>query len=160
MPGVMLANLNSIEINLTEENENFSLIAHLQELGLYAKYREWIKQSKNEIKSFLILHRRQIKVQLPCTEDNLNDLFEEQEPLDLQAEQQKDSAISQALAWIKSDKIPDLKYGPTRLKKYAKQFDRLRLENDVLYKLFSKRDGVHHSSSILPTKSPLGGSYL
>ena len=76
------------------------------------------------------------QVQLPSSEDVLSDLLQKQDSLDLKREQSRDEDISQVIEWKNSGLPSDLKYASTRLKKYAKQFDRLKLENNVLYRLF------------------------
>ena len=69
-------------------------------------------------------------------EDILNDLPNRTQPLDLIQEQQNDEVITEVVSWKNrghSDESPNL---PIALRKYRKQFQRLVVENDFLYRLF------------------------
>ena len=69
-------------------------------------------------------------------EDILNDLSNGTQPLDLVQEQQNDEVIREVLSWKNRgnpDESPNL---PLALRKYRKLFNRLVVENDVLYRLF------------------------
>ena len=55
--------------------------------------------------------------------------------MDLIQEQQNDEVIPEAVPWKnrgKPDELPNL---PLALRKYRKQFNRLVVENDILYRL-------------------------
>ena len=69
-------------------------------------------------------------------EDVINDLPDRSQSLDLAQEQRKDEVISEVISWLargSPDQSPNL---PFALRKYKKQFNRLILEHDVLYRLF------------------------
>ena len=69
-------------------------------------------------------------------EDILNDLPNRIQPLDLVQEQQNDEVIREVVSWKNRgnpDESPNL---PLALRKYRKQFNRLVVENDILYRLF------------------------
>ena len=69
-------------------------------------------------------------------EDILNDLPNRTQPLDLVQEQQNDEVIREVVPWknwSNPDELPNL---PLALRKYRKQFNRLVVENDILYRLF------------------------
>ena len=68
--------------------------------------------------------------------DLLNDLRDREEILDLASEQAKDEAIMQAIEWKRNGLSSNMKYASRRLKNYAKQFDRLEIENNTLYRQF------------------------
>ena len=101
-------------------------------------------------------------------EDFLNDLPNQTQPLDLVQEQQNDEVIREVVSWKNrdnSDQSPNL---PLTLRKYRKQFIRLVVENDILYRLFyddcgkvkykyfcvQKRFGVKLSSASIIRKMP------
>ena len=68
-------------------------------------------------------------------EDILNDLPNRTQPLDLLQKQQNDEIIREVVSWKNRgnpDESPNL---PLALRKYRKQFNRLVVENDVLYRL-------------------------
>ena len=67
-------------------------------------------------------------------EDFLNDLPNRTEPVDLVHEQHSDEVIREVISWNNRghpDESPNL---PTALRKYRKQFNRLVVENDILYR--------------------------
>ena len=69
-------------------------------------------------------------------EDILNDLPNPTQTLDLAQEQQNDEVIREVVSWKNRgdpDELPNL---PLALRKYRKQFNRLLVENDILYRLF------------------------
>ena len=66
----------------------------------------------------------------------LHDLTVREEILDLASEQTKDEEIVQAIGWKRNDLSSNLKHASRRLKKYAKQFDRLEPENNILHTQF------------------------
>ena len=69
-------------------------------------------------------------------EDILNDLPNRTQPLDLVQEQQNDEVIREVVSWKNRgnpDESPNLSLA---LRKYRKQFNRLVVENDILYRLF------------------------
>ena len=69
-------------------------------------------------------------------EDFLNEVPNRAQPLDLVQEQQNDEAIREVVSWKiqgHPDESPNL---PLASRKYRKQFNRLVVENDILYQLF------------------------
>ena len=66
----------------------------------------------------------------------MNDLPNRTKPLDLVQEQQNDEVIRGVVSWKNRgnpDESPNL---PLTLRKYRKQFIRLVVENEILYRLF------------------------
>ena len=68
--------------------------------------------------------------------DQRNDLLEKLNPLDLKVEQTKDEVIKSVVQWKLQNHIDDLRYASFALKKYKKQFDRLVLIENILYRQF------------------------
>ena len=68
--------------------------------------------------------------------DFLHDLIERLNPMDLKHEQSLDEVIKRVMFWKQNNTVEDIKYASFALKKYAKQFNRLTIENDVVSKVF------------------------
>ena len=151
-PDVMITNINALSEDLPSETDNTYMISKLEALGLYETYLERKQRNQNDINELWKLSRAEVnQVQLPSSEDVLSDLLQKQDSLDLTREQSRDEDISQVIEWKNSGLPSDLKYASTRLKKYAKQFDRLKLENNVLYRLFYDDTGkILHQQICLP----------
>ena len=73
--------------------------------------------------------------------DKLNDLHDKLMPLSLSSEQIKDETIRETIKWKKEVQLADLKYRSFELKKYSKQFQRLFLQDDILYRQFFDHAG-------------------
>ena len=58
------------------------------------------------------------------------------EVLNLKNEQGKDPDIVEVKDWKRNEQIPNLTYESSRKKKYAKQFNRLVIDDEVLYRNF------------------------
>ena len=76
-----------------------------------------LKYCKNEINAILMRD----------PSDQLNDLLEKLNPLDLKVEQTKDEVIKRVVQWKLQNKIDEVQYASSALKKYKKQLDRLVL---------------------------------
>ena len=80
-------------------------------------------------------------------------------PMNLQAEQQKDSNIQLVLAWIETSPPAQSPYINHELRKYLKNFNRLENHNGVLYRKFYSDNGrdfirqyvvpTHHRREVL-----------
>ena len=68
--------------------------------------------------------------------DTLNDSPSRAEPLDLFQEQQNEEVIREVVSWKNRGNTGESPNLPLALRKYRKQFHRLVVENDVLYRLF------------------------
>ena len=79
----------------------------------------------------------QIKlIEINDFENILNDLPNRTQPLDLVQEQQNEEVIREVVSW-KHRGNPDESFNlPIASRKYRKQFHRLVVENDILYRLF------------------------
>ena len=75
-------------------------------------------------------------VQYPDLADVFHDLNMSHEILDLKNEQEKDSDIVEVKDWKRNEQIPNLTYENSRKKKYAKQFNRLIIDAEALYRNF------------------------
>ena len=73
--------------------------------------------------------------------DQLNDRLEKLNPLDLKEEQAKDEVIKNVFQRKLQNHIDDLQYASFALKKYKKQFDRLVLIENILYRQFFDHTG-------------------
>ena len=96
-----------------------------------------LKENGDEINSFFKLKRAEIHaIQYANQADVLNDIIDTQDTLDLASEQTKDLEILQAIEWKRNGLSSNLKYASRRLLKYAKQFNRLEIEKNTLYRQF------------------------
>ena len=74
-------------------------------------------------------------------------------PLDLKRQQQADDTLQTVLQWLQGTQPGDLQYATFEVKKYAKQLPRLKLENNVIYRLFFSYSGqVQYKQYCLPKK--------
>ena len=155
VPDASLNQVQAIEDAFsTNEEIDDNLIANLQRFGLYQAYLE--KQNgKNgneglEPKALVHLIRKTVKYPDPA--ELYNDLPLNSEPLNLKAEQQKDPDVENVKNWMRIGETPDLTYANSRLKKYAKQFNRLIIEDEILFRNFYDDTGnIKHKQYCLPT---------
>ena len=90
-------------------------------------------------------------VQYPDPADVFSDLNMSHEVLNLKNEQDKDPDIVEIKDWKRNEQIPNLTYESSRKKKYAKQFNRLVIDDEVLYRNFYDDTGqVKHKKYCLP----------
>ena len=133
-----------------------NLRTQLIELGLYENVmRELNTQDDSDTiqpQNFVRLSGPLIAaVGYPDPADIFHDLNLSHEVLNLKNEQEKDPDIEDVKNWIRNEQVPNLTYENSRKKKYAKQFNRLILENDVLYRNFFDDTGkVKHKQYCLP----------
>ena len=158
VPDASLNQVQAIEDAFsTNEEIDDNLIANLQRFGLYQAYLE--KQNgKNgneglEPKALVHLIRKTVNaVEYPDPAELYNDLPLNSEPLNLKAEQQKDPDVENVKNWMRIGEIPDLTYANSCLKKYAKQFNRLIIEDEILFRNFYDDTGnIKHKKYCLPT---------
>ena len=113
------------------------IVSQLQELGLRDAYVERRRENGDEINSLSKLKRAEIHaIQYANQAHLLNNLTDREEILDMASEQNKDGEIMQENEWTRNGRRKNLKYASRRLKKYAKQFDRLEIQNNTLYRQF------------------------
>ena len=133
-----------------------SLKTNLQKLDLYETcLRELIVQEDQDTlipQTFVRISRPIIAaLQYPDPADVFYDLNMSHEVLDLKNEQEKDPDIEEVKTWKRNEQIPNLTYENSRRKKYAKQFNRLIIEEDVLYRNFYDDTGqVKYKQYCLP----------
>ena len=84
-------------------------------------------------------------------EDILNDLPNRTQPLDLVQEQQNDEVIREVVSWKNWGNPAEL---PLALRKYRKHFNRLVVENDILYRLFYDECGKVKYKQFCVPKTP------
>ena len=70
------------------------------------------------------------------SEDVLNDLPNRTHRLNLKEEQRKDEVVREGFTWLQNGKPDESPHLPIALRKYRKQFNRLIVEDDILYRLF------------------------
>ena len=133
-----------------------NLRTQLIELGLYENVmRELNTQDDSDTiqpQNFVRLSGPLIAaVGYPDPADIFHDLNLSHEVLNLKNEQEKDPDIEDVKNWIRNEQVPNLTYENSRKKKYAKQFNRLIIENDVLYRNFFDDTGkVKYKQYCLP----------
>ena len=83
--------------------------------------------------------------------DVLDDLPNRTQPLDLANEQSLDETIQEVLLWKSQGHVDASPNLPIALRKYRKQFDRLVVEDNVLYRLFFEDCGkIKHKQYCVP----------
>ena len=126
-----------------------NVINQLKQTGIPNAILEQIQQSNQvteneEISGFVrfLLKNTEINaVLMPDPADKLNDLHDRMTPLNLLDEQMKDETIREVIKWKKEGQPVDLNYQSFELKKYAKQFQRLILKDEILYRQFFDHAG-------------------
>ena len=90
-------------------------------------------------------------IEYPDPAETHIELDSKNEPIDRRKEQDQDSDIKEVKKWIKTNEIPELTYANSRLKKYAKQFNRLVIEDEVLLRNFYDDTGkIKHKQFCVP----------
>ena len=148
------ASLNLIAEAFAErEQVDEALIANLQKLGLYLDKQICRDNTGTlEPKSLILFKRPMINaIEYPDPAETHIELDSKNEPLDRKKEKDQDSDIGEVKKWIKANEIPDLTYANSRLKKYAKQFNRLVIEDEVLLRNFYDDTGkIKHKQFCVP----------
>ena len=151
------ASLNTIAEAFSEKEQvDEALIANLQRLGLYQAYLDKPISRDNkgtlEPKSLVLLKRPMINaIEYPAPAETHIELDFKNEPIDRRKEQDQDSDIKEVEKWIKTNEIPELTYANSRLKKYAKLFNRLVIEDEVLLRNFYNDSGkIKHKQFCVP----------
>ena len=105
-----------------------------------------------EPKSLILFKRPMINaIEYPNPAETHIELDSKIEPIDRKKEQDQDSDIGEVKKCIKANEIPDLTYANSRLKKYAKQFNRLVIEDEVLLRNFYDDTGkIKHKQFCVP----------
>ena len=132
-------------------------LPQLQAHGLYEQYLAKTSQANdpNELvvtglMSFMPI--RQINL-IATNEfhDVLDDLPNRSQPLDLAHEQSLDETIQEVLSWKSRGHVDTSPNLPIALRKYRKQFDRLVVEDNILYRLFFDDCGkIKHKQYCVP----------
>ena len=139
------ASLNSVEeiqeafpeqMQMTNE-----LRQQLESVGLLEAYlqKQAITQNSDELEAQTLVRLMKpaiSAIEYPDPADVFSDIQNRNEPLNLKEEQSKDPDIEEVIKWILLNEIPDLKYENSKRKKYAKQFNRLELKDQILYRKF------------------------
>ena len=141
-PNVSLSNNNEIA-RFAEEPQpavDEQFITQLKAQGLYDQFMAKQPSDDPDIHKtgfFSLSSFPQVNlIETNGFEDILNDLPNRTQPLDLVQEQENDEVIGEVVSWKNRgnpDESPNL---PLALRKYRKQFNRLVVENDILYRLF------------------------
>ena len=154
------ASLNSVEeiqeafpeqMQMTNE-----LRQQLESVGLLEAYlqKQAITQNSDELEAQTLVRLMKpaiSAIEYPDPADVFSDIHNRNEPLNLKEEQSKDPDIEEVIKWILLNEIPDLKYENSKRKKYAKQFNRLELKDQILYRKFFDDTGkVKYHQYCLP----------
>ena len=157
LPDASLNLIHSMDDAFPEKKKiDDNLRAQLLELGLYENVmRELSSQEASatiQPQNFVRITRPIIAaVQHPDPADVFSDLNMSHEVLDLKNEQDKDNDIVEVKDWKRNEQVPNLTYENSRKKKYAKQFNRLIIDDEVLYRNFYDDTGhVKHKQYCLP----------
>ena len=134
-PDVSLSSLANIECLLEQKaNGSIEMLDKLKQSGIpdgiSRQIEEQSSKTDDEIQTFIRLKPKIPELNAVLMHDPadfLHDLTERLNPIDLKHEQSLDEVIYS---------VEDIKYASFALKKYAKQFNRLTIENDVLYRQF------------------------
>ena len=161
-PDASLSSVDSIDRMFDQQttNKNDIFIHQLREQGVSDDLLEQIKQQTNKINQDIhevqgyirFLARTEINaVLIPDPNDYLSDLVEQNQPLDLKTEQEKDEVLKRVVKWKEENNVEDLTYASNELKKYRKQFRRLVLRDSILYRQFFDHTGrVQYHQYCLP----------
>ena len=151
-PDVMLcsmANFSNLFDNNREQTDQ-NIISCLKQTGLDDGLLSQVESHVNKINDQaeipttvrIISKPTQVNaVLMNDPKDSLKNISDKLEPLNLEAEQQKDQVIKKVIEWIKKNKVDDLKYASFELKKYGKQFNRLKIQSNILYREFYDHSG-------------------
>ena len=157
VPDASLNLVQAIDEAFSEtEQVDEALVANLQRLGLYQAYLDkqttCDSQGTIEPKALVMLKRPTMNaIEYPDLAENHIELDSKNEPIDRKKEQQQDTDIEEVKKWIRTGEIPDLTYANSRLKKYAKQFNRLVIEDEVLLRNFYDDTGkIKHKQYCVP----------
>ena len=157
VPDASLNLVQAIDEAFSEtEQVDEALVANLQRLGLYQAYLDkqttCDSQGTIEPKALVMLKRPTMNaIEYPDPAENHIELDSKNEPIDRKKEQQQDTDIEEVKKWIRTGEIPDLTYANSRLKKYAKQFNRLVIEDEVLLRNFYDDTGkIKHKQYCVP----------
>ena len=133
------------------------LFSQFKEFGLYEQFLEKTTESQTipslDITGFYsFCQLNQINL-VPSGEfsDILDDLPNRSEPIDLALVQNQDETIREVMQWKNRDS-PDMSPNlPIALRKYRKQFPRLIIQDNVLYRLFYDiQEKVQHKQFCVP----------
>ena len=161
-PDASLSSIDSIDRMFDQQttNKNDIFIHQLREQGVSDDLLEQIKQQTkkinqdiDEVQGYIrFLARTEINaVLIPDPNDYLSDLVEQNQPLDLKTEQEKDEVLKRVVKWKEENNVEDLTYASNELKKYRKQFRRLVLRDSILYRKFFDHTGrVQYHQYCLP----------
>ena len=161
-PDASLSSIDSIDRMFDQQttNKNDIFIHQLREQGVSDDLLEQIKQQTNKINQDIdevqgyirFLARTEINaVLIPDPNDYLSDLVEQNQPLNLKTEQEKDEVLKRVVKWKEENNVEDLTYASNELKKYRKQFRRLVLRDSILYRQFFDHTGrVQYHQYCLP----------
>ena len=141
-PNVSLSNISEIA-PFSEEPEPAVDEQFITELKAHGLYDQFIAKQPSDdpdiyITGFFSLSSiPQVNlIEANDFEDILNDLLNRTQHLDLYQEQQNDEVIREIVEWKNRGNPDESPYLPLALRKYRKQFHRLVVKNDLLYRLF------------------------
>ena len=140
-PDVALSNIDDVN---TFPNELPTLDHHfLNQLKIHGLFEQFLEKQPAEDQDitvnglFPLTSVPQINLLASNDfEDVLNDLPNRTHPLNLKEEQCKDEVVIEIFTWLQNGKRDESPHLPIALRKYRKQFNRLIVEDDFLYRLF------------------------
>ena len=158
-PDVALSNISSRQTfpEAIDDKADERLISQLKEFGLYEQFLQKTTEAQTEpsleitgFYSFCQVNQINL-VSSGEFSDILDDLPNRSEPIDLALVQNQDEIIREVMQW-KDRGSPDMSPNlPIALRKYRKQFPRLIIEENVLYRLFYDDQGkVQHKQYCVP----------
>ena len=136
-PDVALSNISAVNTfpgELPALDQNF-----LSQLKLHGLYDQFLAKQLSDVHYvtvhglFSLKHVPQMSlIASNDFEDVLNDLPNRLHPLNLK-EECKDEVITEVLTWLQNGKPDEPLHLPIALRKYRKQFNRLEVEDVILY---------------------------
>ena len=157
-PNVSLSNIDEmIPFSSTSQlTVDANFISQLQAHGLYEQYlaSASLANDPNELVVTGLMSSLPIRqINLIATNefhDVLDDLPNRSQPLDLANEQSLDETIQEVLLWKSRGHVDASPNLPIALRKYRKQFDRLVVEDNILYRLFYDCGKIKHKQYCVP----------
>ena len=140
-PDVALSNIDAVndfpnEVPALDENFIIQLKVH----GLFDQFLAKQPEEEHDITINGIFSLTSVPqmnlIESNDFEDILHDLPNRTQPLNLAEEQRKDEVLREVFSWLQNGKPDESTTLPIALRKYRKQFNRLEIKNDTLYRLF------------------------
>ena len=140
-PDVALSNIEAVSSfpdELPALDQNF-----LNQLKIHGLYDQFLAKQPADVHDVIVHGLFSLKpvpqmnlIASNDFEDVLTDLPNRIHPLNLKEEQRKDEVITEVFTWLQNGKPDESLHLPIALRKYRKQFNRLEVRDDILYRLF------------------------